>query len=108
MTKIDRLDELYELDIDFSTPINQFAQKAKALLNRLGREMKLPYRSYAAEYGSGSARVFLTSYVSVDFIVKFDKEVRKLAREHKVAKYPLYLTVTDVIVGDGEINIDFN
>ena len=107
MAKKSRLNELYELDIDYSIPINKFAQKVKALVNRTAREMKVPVRSDFAEYCDGSAYVSLTVQPSINFLTKVDKEIRKLAKTHKVGQKPLSLKVVDVQVGNYKIDVSF-
>lgn len=102
-----RLNELNDAGIDYSMPINRFAGKAKALLNRLGREMKESGRSNSAEYGDGSARVYLSQPISTKLLAKFDKEVRKIAAKHEVGKAPLSLPIVDITVRNYEIDIAF-
>ena len=107
MAKQNRLDELHELDIDYSIPINKFAQKVKALVNRMAREMKVPVRSDYAEYCDGSAYVNLTVQPSINFLTKVEKEIRKLARTHKVNQEPLSLKIVDIQIGDYRIDVSF-
>ncbi len=105
--KQDRLNELSEADIDYSMPINRFARKAKALLNKLAKEMKNPLRCDGAHYNDGGARLYITNRTSAKFLTAVEKAVRKLAREHKELK-KLNLKVTSVEVGGYEIFISFN
>ncbi len=107
MAKKNRLNELYELDIDYSIPIDQFARKVKALVNRMAREMKSPVRSDYAEYCDGSAYVSLTVQPSIGFLFKVDKAIRKLAKTHKVSQKPLSLKVVDIQVGNYRIDVSF-
>lgn len=106
MTKKTRIDELYEAGIDYSLPIDRFARKALALLRKLAREMKeYPYTE-GAEYNDGGARIYARG-MSIKLLVKFDKAVRKLAREHREMK-KLKLKVTSVEVESSEIFVSFN
>ncbi len=103
--KQSRIDELFEAGIDYSIPIDKFARKALALLNKLGREMKeYPYTD-GAEYNDGGARIYAGG-MSVKLLAKFDKAVRKLAREHNGMK-KLKLKVTSVEVRSSEIFVSF-
>lgn len=101
-----RLDELHEQEIDYSMPIDRFARKALALLRKMAREMKERPYTDGAEYNDGGARIY-ASGLSIKFIVKFDKAVRKLAREHREMK-KLKLKVTSVEVRGYEIFVSFN
>lgn len=105
MAKKTRLDELFEADIDYSMPIDRFAKKAGALLNKLAREMKDPIRHGGAHYNDGGARIYVTHGVSAKFLTAYSKAVRKLAREHKEIK-KLKLRIESVEVMD-EIFISF-
>lgn len=105
MAKKTRIDELYEQEIDYSMPIDRFARKALALLRKLAREMKeCPYTD-GAEYNDGGARIY-ASGMSIKLLAKFDKAVRKLAREHKELK-KLKLPVVSVEVCGREIFVSF-
>ncbi len=104
--KQDRLGELFEQDIDYSNPINRFALKAKALLNKLGRGMKEYNVCEGAEYGDGSARIYLEKPISIKLIVKFDKEVRKLAKANKELT-KLELPIVKIELRSYEIGINF-
>ena len=101
-----RCDELFEAGIDYSMPIDRFARKALALLNKLGREMKERPYTDGAEYNDGGARIY-AGCMSVKLLVKFDKAVRKLAREHRELK-KLKLKVTSVEVRSREIFVSFD
>ncbi len=101
-----RLDELFEADIDYSNPIDRFARKAGKLLNSLRWKMKETGRSDGAEYGDGSARIYLSEPVSIDLLVAFDREVRILAEDTKeIAK--LDMPIVNITVGSYEINVAF-
>lgn len=102
-----RTDELFEADIDYSIPIDRFAKKAKALLNKLAREMKVPIRSEDAEYSDASARIGVDNFVTTEFLVAYDKAVRELAKTYKPL-VPLNLPIVSVGVGSFEIVIEFS
>lgn len=104
--KMSRTDELFEAEIDYSMPIDRFARKALALLNKLAREMKERPYTDGAEYNDAAARIY-ASGLSVKLLAKFDKAVRKLAREHRELK-KLKLKVTSVKVISSEIFISFD
>lgn len=103
--KMSRVDELFEADIDYSMPIDRFARKALALLNKLAREMKERPYTDGAEYNDAGARIY-ASGLSIKLLAKFDKAVRKLAREHRELK-KLKLPVVSVEVRSSEIFISF-
>ena len=103
--KMSRIDELFAAGIDYSMPIDRFARKALALLNKLGREMKERPYTDGAEYNDAGARIY-ASGMSIKLLAKFDKAVRKLAREHKELK-KLKLKVTSVEVIGREIFVSF-
>jgi len=104
--KQSRIDELFKADIDYSIPIDRFAKKAKALLNKLAKEMKDPIRSDGAEYSDASARISVDNRVTVGFLVAYDKAVRELAEDYKPL-IPLNLPIVSVGVGSYEICIEF-
>ena len=104
--KQSRIDELFEAGIDYSIPIDKFARKALALLNKLGREMKERPYTDGAEYNDGGARIYAAG-MSIKLLAKFDKAVRKLAREHTGMK-KLKLKVTSVEVRSSGIFVSFN
>ncbi len=99
--KQSHLNELFAEDIDYSMPINRFAKKACTLLNKMKRGT-----ACGGEYGDGSARIYLNTSVSIELLVKFDKEVRKLARQNKELK-KLNIPITEIVVRSYEINISF-
>ncbi len=101
-----RLEELWDAEIDYSMPIDRFARKAKALLNKLAREMKVYNLVDNAQYNDGSACIQLNTSISTKLIAKFDKEVRKLAANHKELK-KLKLPITRIEMRSYEINIVF-
>lgn len=104
--KMSRLDELWDAEIDYSIPIDRFAKKAKALLNKLAKEMKDPIRSDGAVYNDGGARIYVTHGVSASFLAAFDKAVRELAEDYKPLT-PLKIPVVSVEVGGFEILVNF-
>jgi len=104
--KQSRIDELFKADIDYSMPLDRFARKALALLRKLAREMKERPYTDGAEYNDGGARIY-ASGMSIKLLAKFDKAVRKLAREHRELK-KLKLKVTSVEVIGREIFVSFD
>lgn len=104
--KQSRIDELAAAGIDYSMPIDRFARKALALLRKLAREMKERPYTDGAEYNDAGARIY-ASGLSVKLLAKFDKAVRKLAREHRELK-ELKLRVTSVEVLGREIFVSFD
>lgn len=104
--KQSRIDELFEAGIDYSMPIDRFARKALALLRKLARDMKEHPYTDGAEYNDAGARIY-ASGLSIKLLAKFDKAVRKLAREHRELK-ELKLRVTSVEVLGREIFVSFD
>ncbi len=104
--KMSRTDELFEAGIDYSMPIDRFARKAKALLNKLGREMKVHGLVDNAQYNDVSACIQLNKPISTELVAKFDKEVRKLAANHKELK-KLKLPIVRIEMRSYEIDIFF-
>lgn len=110
MTK-SRLDELHDSDLDYSLPINAFANKAKALFNRLAKEQSLKTRIYAAEYNDGSARLYVDDghdsvVLFAAVLMKFEEQIWAVANEHKkLAK--LNLPILSVTIGGDKINVNF-
>ena len=102
MSRFERLNELWEADIDASMPINRFARKACTLLNSLKRGT-----ASSGEYGDGSARIYLNTAIDTRLIAKFDTEVRKLAANNKELK-KLKLPVVDIWIRSYEITIHFS
>ncbi len=82
------------------------ARKAKALLNKLAREMKERVEVDNAQYNDGCAVIQLTTSISTDLIAKFDTEVRKLAANHRELK-KLKLPITRIEMRSYEIDIVF-
>lgn len=109
MTKT-RLDELFEAEIDYSMPINAFANKAKALFNKMAKAAGIKTRVYAAEYGDGSARLYmscddeLTKLSGVLALFPFNVEL--LASENKKLT-KLSLPVKSVTFHGDEIDVNF-
>jgi len=108
----DRLTELFNADIDYSMPIDGFARKAKALFNKTAKAYKIKIKVYAAEYGDGSARLYIEEggYDSLSnlgaFLTRFEKDVIALATAYKkLAK--LDLPVISVTLGYGAIDVNF-
>lgn len=110
MTK-SRLDELRDAEIDYSLPINAFANKAKTLFNQMAKKHMLKTRIYAAEYNDDSAKLYVRSgYDSVVLfaavLMEFEEQIWTLANEHKkLAK--LNLPILSVTMGGGNINVNF-
>lgn len=109
--KRNRLDELFDAEIDYSMPIDRFAQKVKALINRLARETKQPCytRGYSdsAEYGDGSARVYIDANFTADFFKLVDTKIRELVKTHEVSKAPLNLSIVGITLKAYELNVTF-
>ncbi|KKM06006.1 hypothetical protein LCGC14_1748350 [marine sediment metagenome] len=104
--KKDRLQELFDLEIDYSNPVDRFAVKAGKLLNKLGRKMKESGRADGAEYGDGSARIYLSEPVSIELLIEFDREVRILAEDtNEIAK--LDMPIVNITVAGYEIDVAF-
>jgi len=103
--KMSRIDELFEAEIDYSMPIDRFARKALALFRKLAREMKERPYTDCAEYNDGGARIYVSG-ASIQLLAKFDKAVRKLAREHKELK-KLKLPIVSVEIRSDEIFVSF-
>ena len=99
--KMNRCEEMNGLGIDFSMPIDRFAKKAKALMNKIQRGS-----CDGAEYGDAAARLYLRKAPSIQMLAKFDTEVRKLAADHKELK-ALKLPIVDITIRSYEININF-
>ncbi len=106
MAKKTRIDELFEAGIDYSIPIDRFAKKAKALLNKLAKEMKDPIRSDYGGYNDRAAEISIDAPVTISFLVAYDRAVRELAEDYKPL-IPLKMSVVDVTVQGWEINVAF-
>ena len=107
-----RMDELRAAEIDYSIPIDIFSRKASTLFNQLARKLEVPSRVSGAEYGDGSARLYLNGdsadlVKQANLFLEFSKEVCVLAAGYsKLTK--IELPVTGVTQVGGEINVNFD
>lgn len=111
--KLTRLEELNDLGVDYSKPINAFANKAKVLFNRIAREHGAKIRVCDGEYNDGGARLYLVnsyndiiSAVAYTFL-GFERRVFDLVSENKKLQ-KLELSASNVAFHGDEIFINFD
>lgn len=111
MAKKTRMDVLFDADVDYSNPIDAFAQKAMALFNKTAKTACIKTRVVCGEYSDGAARLYLDhGYDDLSafggVISIFSLNVQMLASSNAKLK-KLELPVTKVVFGGTEILVEF-
>jgi len=111
MAKKTRMDELFDLDVDYSNPIDAFAQKARTLFNKSAKAAGIKTRVHAGEYSDGAARLYLNNMdddlgAFGGVISVYSLNVQLLASSNAKLK-KIDLPVTRVAFSGDEINVEF-